>query len=83
MMVATLADGDEMGHPFGLRKLPILLKMNPAIKLRLLWFVGSIPLHQMHLLGNTLWRWLRMSEAQAESVEETIYRARLLSRLTM
>ena len=83
MMVATLAGGDEMGHPFGLRKLPILLKMNSAIKLRLLWFIGFIPLPHMHLLGSSLWRWSRMLEAQAESVEERIYRARLLSHLTM
>ena len=45
MMVATLAGADEMGIPFGLRKLTILLKMTSAIKLRLLWFIGSIPLH--------------------------------------
>ena len=82
MIVVTLAGGDEMGHPFWIAKIKI-------IKDELSNQVTSIVVHSFHtssqdaLLGNTLWRWLRMSEAQAESTEEKIYRAHLLSRLTM
>ena len=83
MMVATLAGGDEMGHPFWIAKITDIIKDEPRNQVTSIvvhWFHTS---YQMHLLGNTLLRWLRMSKAQAESVEERIYRARLLSRLTI
>ena len=78
MMVATLAGCDEMDHPFWIAKITNIIKDELGNQ------VTSIVVHWFHTSSPDAFTGKYSLEmVQAKSVEERIYRARLLSHLIM
>ena len=83
MMVAKLAGGDEMGHPFWITKITDIIKdevSNQVMSIVVHWFhtysldafIGKYSLEMVKDVGGTSRKW-----------KERIYQARPLSHLTM
>ena len=83
MMVATLAVGDEMGHPFWIVKITDIIKDevgNQVTSIVVHWFPISSP---YAFTGKYSLEMVKDVGGTSRNIEERIYRARLLSQLTM